>query len=91
MKLVIAESAWASLNHLQKYWAQYNTDERVHERVDELLEEAEWLSAWPGAGAQEVYMVHGGMHYCKWAVGRVKIIYYIVDDELRICDFFDAR
>lgn len=91
MRLVIATSAWDSLDRLQKYWAQFNTDERVHQRVDELLAEAEWLSGWPGAGAQEVYMEHRGRHYHKWTVGRVKIVYYIEGDELRVSDFFDAR
>lgn len=91
MKLIIADSAWESLARLQAYWAQYNADEKVEARVDELLAEVLWLSEWPGAGAQEVLLKRRGRQYRRWVVGRVKIVYYIVGDELRVSDFFDAR
>lgn len=91
MRLVIAESAWESLDRLQQYWLQFNIDEKVQARVDRLLEEALWLSEWPGAGAQEVFMRYRGKVYRRWVVGNVKIIYRVVGDELRIYDFFDAR
>lgn len=91
MKLIIADSAWESLARLQAYWAQYNADEKVEARVDELLAEVLWLSDWLGAGAQEVLLKRRGRQYRRWVVGRVKIVYYIVGDELRVSDFFDAR
>lgn len=91
MKLVIARSAWESLDQLQKYWAEHNSDKKVQGRVDELLDEAIWLSHWPGAGAQEVFMQHRGKQYHKWTVRRVKIVYYIEGEELRVSDFFDGR
>lgn len=91
MKLVIARSAWESLDRLQKYWADFNSDEKVQARLDELLDEAVWLSIWPGAGAQEIFMEHRGKHCRKWTVGNVKIIYTIEGEELRISDFFDSR
>ena len=91
MKLVISRSAWESLDQLQKYWADANDDRKVLCRVDELLEEAGWLSNWPGAGAQEIFLEHRGRYYRKWTVGRVKIVYYIESEELRISDFFDSR
>jgi toxin ParE1/3/4 len=91
MKLVIARSAWERLDRLQKYWADFNSDEKVQARLDELLDEAVWLSNWPGAGAQEIFMEHRGKHYRRWPVGKIKIVYYIAGEELRVSDFFDGR
>lgn len=91
MILVIADSAWESLDQLALYWAQFNTDEKVQERTDALIAEAQWLCRWPGAGAQEVFIEHRGVQYRKWLLGKVKIIYYIRGNELRVSDFFEAR
>ncbi|MBK8227591.1 MAG: hypothetical protein IPK70_10505 [Flavobacteriales bacterium] len=91
MKLVIADSAWDSLADLQAYWAQFNSDDKVEARIDELLSELLWLSEWPGAGAVEVLLEHRGRQYRRWVVGKVKVVYYIKGDELRVSDFFDAR
>ena len=91
MKLVIADSAWESLTRLQAYWAQYNSDEKVEARVEELLAEVLWLSEWPGADAVEVCLMHRGRQYRRWVVGRIKIIYYIHGDELRVADLFDSK
>ncbi len=91
MRLDIAETALESLKKLQAYWALFNTDEKVQARIDALLDEAIWLCDWPGAGSQEIFMEHRGIHYRKWVVGKVKIIYYIHGDTLRISDFFDSR
>ncbi len=91
MKLVIADSAWESLTTLQAYWAQFNTDDTIDARIDELLAEVLWLSEWPGAGAEEVFLEHRGRQYRRWVVGRVKIVYYLHGDELRVSDFFDSR
>lgn len=91
MRLVITEGAWRSLDHLQKYWARFNTDEKVEERVNHLIDEAVWLCEWPGAGAQEPFIVRRRKEYRRWVVGHVKIVYRIEGDALLVVDFFDSR
>ena len=91
LELEVADSAWERLHELTLFWEKFHSDERIEALVDELFDEVEWLRDHPRAGAIEIHMPKTKVEYRRWVVGRIKIIYRISRNAIRVSDLFDSR
>jgi hypothetical protein len=63
LRLDVSNTALKCLDDLIATWRTYHSDQRVEELVDEIYDQAEWLCAYPRAGAVEVWLNTGRFQY----------------------------
>jgi hypothetical protein len=63
LRLDVSNTALKGLDDLIATWRTYHSEQRVEELVDEIHDQAEWLCAYPRAGAVEVWLITGRFQY----------------------------
>ncbi|HAA17681.1 MAG TPA: hypothetical protein DCR93_01725 [Cytophagales bacterium] len=65
--------------------------EVVDRLLVEILDAADSLGEWPTKGQLEPFLSEPGKQHRRIIVRHVKIVYLIMEDHIRVTDFFDSR
>lgn len=86
-------SAWA-LQQLDEIYAWYRTQAAaaVADRiVEDILAVTRLLEQFPYGGQVEPWLEHQGFGHRRLVVRNYKVVYRVIEDEVRIVDVFDSR
>ena len=86
-------SAWA-LQQLDEIHAWYRTQASAavaDHIVEDILAVTRLLEQFPYGGQVEPWLAQQGLGHRRVVVGNYKVVYRVLEDEVRIVDVFDSR